>query len=67
MLDDLELGRTSEIDYLQGEIVKLASETGQTAPINQAIMKAVKSAFETGKSPKLSGQDLLGLAKTGSF
>lgn len=58
MLDDLEMGRGTEIDYLQGEIVALAKATGQTAPINQAVMDAVKLAFKNGESPKLSGVEL---------
>ncbi len=59
MLDDLEMGRTPEIDYLQGEITALAKRTGQSAPINAAIMAAVKMAFEKGSSPKLSGAQIL--------
>lgn len=65
MLDDLEMGRSPEIDYLQGEIVKLAHATGQKAPINQAIMMAVKDAFKKGKSPGLSGKELLALTGGG--
>jgi len=58
MLDDLEMGRVSEIDYLQGEIVRLATRTGQSAPINQAVLDMVNAAFKTGASPKLSGAEL---------
>jgi len=59
MLDDLEAGRTTEIDYLQGEIVKLAAAKGAKAPINATIMSLVKQAFEGGKSPMMSGTDIL--------
>lgn len=62
MLDDLEMGRGTEIDYLQGEIVRLAGNTGQIAPINKAVMSAVKAAFEAGKSPKLSGEQIRALS-----
>ena len=58
MLDDLEMGRESEIDYLQGEIVKLAQQIGQSAPYNKKILKLVNQAFKEGKSPKMSGADL---------
>jgi len=58
MLDDLEMGRVSEIDYLQGEIVRLAKETGQVAPCNEIILKLVRTAFSNGQSPKLSGREL---------
>jgi len=54
MLDDLEAGRLSEIDYLQGEIVKRAEETGISSPCNTAILKAVRKAFSDGYSPKLT-------------
>ena len=37
MLDDLEAGRVSEIDYLQGEIVKRAQIAEMGAPGNAAI------------------------------
>ena len=58
MLDDLEAGKVSEINYLQGEIVQLAEETLQTAPINQVILEAVQAAFRTGQSPRLSGKNM---------
>ena len=61
MLDDLEMGRGPEVEYLQGEIVRLAGKTDQSAPINQAVMTAVLSAFEAGRSPKLSGDEIFAL------
>lgn len=63
MLDDLEAGKACEIDYLQGEVVRLAKSQGQTAPINQAVMDAVQSAFAAGTSPKLDGAKILKLMK----
>ncbi len=63
MLDDLEMGRVSEIDYLQGEIVRLAEKTGQSAPCNAAILARVKAAFKDGKSPRLSGSEIYSLVK----
>ncbi len=58
MLDDLEMGRVSEINYLQGEIVRLAEKTGQSAPYNKIILALVNDAFSKGKSPKLSGTEI---------
>jgi len=58
MLDDLEMGRVSEIDYLQGEIVQLAEKTGQAAPNNKIIYDLVGDAFSKGTSPKLSGAEI---------
>ncbi len=63
MLDDLEAGRVSEIDYLQGEIVKRAGMAGTSAPDNATILAAVEKAFADGKSPKLSGSQILALLK----
>jgi len=61
MLDDLEMGRVSEIDYLQSEIVRQAKMVDQSAPKNLAIFNAVTHAFEQGVSPKLTGADILAL------
>ena len=58
MLDDLEMGRVSEIDYLQGEIVRLAEKTGQLAPYNKIIYGLVEDAFSKGRSPKFSGREI---------
>ncbi len=58
MLDDLEVGRVSEIDYLQGEIVRRAEKTGLTAPYNQKILEMTLEAFEKGRSPKLTGAEI---------
>jgi 2-dehydropantoate 2-reductase len=42
MLDDLVAGRPTEIDYLNGEVVRLAERLGRKAPVNAAIVKLVK-------------------------
>lgn len=65
MLDDLEAGRPSEINFLQGEIVKQAKKINHKAPYNQIILDAVGTAFKTGESPKLSGKDILDLLQRG--
>ncbi len=64
MLDDLEGGRASEIDYLQGEIVALAQKTGQSAPINERVLHEVRQAFERGESPAMTGRELLTMLKS---
>jgi len=63
MLDDLEMGRVSEIDYLQGEIVRLAETTGQNAPYNKIIYDLVGDAFSKGRSPKFTGREILSRLK----
>lgn len=65
MLDDLEAGRGCEIEYLQGAIVARAAAQGKDAPINARIMQAVKAAFSAGRSPTLSGAEILQLTKNG--
>lgn len=64
MLDDLEMGRTAEIDFLQGEIIRLAEASGQNAPINTAVYQAIRDAFDKGESPKMSGAEMLTFLKT---
>jgi len=59
MLDDLEAGRVSEIDYLQGEIVARAKTAGIAAPHNAKILDMINAAFAAGVSPKLSGTQIL--------
>jgi len=59
MLDDLEAGRGSEINYLQGEILRRAKLVKMDAPHNEAVLRAVLQAFEAGQSPQLSGAQIL--------
>ena len=55
MAEDLSLHRTTEVDYLNGEIVKLANTIHAVAPVNQAIVKLVKQAEKNRLgSPQLS-------------
>lgn len=56
MYEDLALGRPTEIDFLNGEIVVLAEQLKIEAPVNGAIVALVKQA-ETAQagSPKISG------------
>ncbi len=42
MADDLAAGRETEIDYLNGEVVRLARTLGREAPVNSAIVGLVK-------------------------
>jgi len=59
MWEDLTRGRRTEIDYLNGEIVRLADETGQAAPVNAAICRLVRDAEAAQASPQLSAAALL--------
>jgi 2-dehydropantoate 2-reductase len=59
MAQDLAAGKPTEIDTINGEIQKIAAETGQTAPINNALIQLVKQA-QSGGRQTFSGDQLLG-------
>ena len=42
MLQDFEAGRRTEIDVINGAVVKAADETGVAAPLNRALVRLVK-------------------------
>jgi 2-dehydropantoate 2-reductase len=42
MLQDFEAGRRTEIDVINGAVVKAADETGIDAPLNRALVQLVK-------------------------
>ncbi|HEX8583245.1 MAG TPA: 2-dehydropantoate 2-reductase [Allosphingosinicella sp.] len=44
MADDLKAGRRTEIDYLNGEVVKLGEKLGRKTPVNAAIVSLIKQA-----------------------
>jgi 2-dehydropantoate 2-reductase len=50
MADDLAAGRKTEIDYLNGELVRLADRLQRAAPVNRAIVDLVHKA-EAGAAP----------------
>lgn len=49
MADDFDAGRPTEIDFLNGEVVRLAQAQGLDAPINAKIVKLVKAAEAGGQ------------------
>jgi 2-dehydropantoate 2-reductase len=54
MWEDLRLGRPTEIDHLQGQIVRLATGHGIPAPLNRRVLELVKQAEMAQKgSPAL--------------
>nr|WP_311527068.1 2-dehydropantoate 2-reductase [uncultured Ralstonia sp.] len=71
MSDDLAAGRTTEVDWINGEVVRLAERLGQRAPVNaqlcalvhaaeSATQSATQSATESATArPSWSGDDLL--------
>jgi 2-dehydropantoate 2-reductase len=59
MWDDLTRGRLTEVDFLNGEIVRLARSCGTEAPLNERVVSLVHGAERAGTgSPGLSADDL---------
>lgn len=58
LLDDLDAGRRTEVDHLQGEVLRLARELGTQAPVNARLLELVHAA-ERGGPRDWSGPDLL--------
>lgn len=50
MSDDLRAGRKTEVDYLNGELIRLAERLRMDAPVNRAIVELVHKA-EAGAKP----------------
>lgn len=65
MWDDLERGRRTEIQALNGEVVALAKARGLAAPVNEAIVALIEGVEQArqrdgrSRSPNLSAEDLL--------
>lgn len=57
MAVDLAAGRKTEVDTINGDIVRLAAQFGQTAPVNATLVRLVHEA-ETGGKRQFSGPDL---------
>lgn len=49
MWEDLEAGRKTEVDYLNGEIVRLAEGLGRSAPVNARLAALVHAAEDGGR------------------
>ncbi len=42
MLQDFEAGRRTEIDVINGAVVKAADELGVAVPLNRALMQLIR-------------------------
>jgi 2-dehydropantoate 2-reductase len=56
---DLNAGRATEIDSLNGALVRLAEKFHQAAPVNRTLTQLVQEAERQGTSPRLPPKDLL--------
>jgi len=59
MSDDLDAGRATEIDWINGEVVKLAQRVGQMAPVNGRLCELVQQAERSDVRPSWAGEALL--------
>ena len=59
MWEDLQRGRRTEIDYLQGVITEIAERRGLAAPLSRRIVELVRKAEADGKgSPGLTPEQI---------
>jgi 2-dehydropantoate 2-reductase len=59
MWEDLQRGRRTEIDYLQGVITEIADRRGLQVPLSRRVVALVKRAEAEGKgSPKLTPEQI---------
>jgi 2-dehydropantoate 2-reductase len=59
MWEDLQRGRRTEIDYLQGVITAIADRRGLEVPLSRRIVALIKSAEAAGKgSPRLTPEQI---------
>lgn len=61
MWEDLQRGRRTEIDFLQGVIAEMAKRHGLQAPLSNRVVALVKRAEAAGKgSPRLTADQIRG-------
>jgi 2-dehydropantoate 2-reductase len=58
MIDALDAGRATDVDRLNGEIVRLAARVGRAAPVNARLVDLIHAA-ERGGRRRWSGPELL--------
>ncbi|MCK1636735.1 2-dehydropantoate 2-reductase [Bradyrhizobium sp. 157] len=59
MWEDLQRGRRTEIDYLQGVITEIAERRGLKAPLSRRIVELIRQAESSGKgSPGLAPEQI---------
>ena len=58
MQDDLIASRSTEVDWINGEVLKLAEQCGRQAPINARLIELVKQAEKSSPSFSMSADAL---------
>ncbi|MHA6880485.1 2-dehydropantoate 2-reductase [Ralstonia pseudosolanacearum] len=59
MSDDLAAGRATEVDWINGEVVRLAGRLGRAAPVNARLCALVHDAERSAPRPAWAGEALL--------
>ncbi|WP_069879745.1 2-dehydropantoate 2-reductase [Bosea sp. BIWAKO-01] len=59
MADDLAAGRPTEIDWINGEVLRLAEQHGTHAPVNERLHALVQAAESSAARRHWSGESLL--------
>jgi 2-dehydropantoate 2-reductase len=49
MADDLTLGRRTEVDWINGEVVRVGAAAGHPTPVNQRVIELVRAAEQGGR------------------
>mgnify|MGYP003635624793 FL=1 len=49
MWEDLERGRKTEVEWLNGEVIRLAAEHGIPVPVNERIRHLIQLAEQGGR------------------
>jgi len=61
MWEDLQRGRRTEIDYLQGVITEIAERRGLEVPLSRRVVELIRKAETVGKgSPGLTAEQIRG-------
>jgi 2-dehydropantoate 2-reductase len=63
MWEDLQAGRRTEVDYLNGAVVKLAESLGRAAPANRRMIELIRNA-EADAPAALPGRVMLEILRT---
>lgn len=58
MLDDITLGRPTEIDYINGEVVELAKRLGTNAPVNAVLVSLIRDVTSSHEITSWPGTKL---------
>ncbi|MEV0946752.1 2-dehydropantoate 2-reductase [Rhodococcus sp. NPDC049939] len=58
MWDDLEAGRRTEVDWISGEVVRLAAAADKDAPVNARLVTLIREA-EAGGERRWTGEALV--------